>query len=204
VEEERSLLNAANHWVLAAFSDIHRGLPFPLTGAHYDNGMEFINKPLLTWRLERHIQATRTRPYHKNDNCFVEQKNDDVVRKTVGYVRFDTAEECAALAAVYRCLCPLYKYRMPSFRLVAKEKQADGRYRKVYEKKPRTPNERLMESSDISQKCKAEPRRRWASYNPVALNCGLNEAVRQLLKLNREKPYGEKASCQEDGRAPAA
>jgi hypothetical protein len=96
-----------------AFSDIHRVLPFPLKGAHYDNGMEFINEPLLTWCIAQHIEATRTRPYHKNDNCYAEQKNYDAVRKTVGYFRFDTAEECAALAMhcpaeVYRWLCPLY------------------------------------------------------------------------------------------------
>jgi hypothetical protein len=91
------------------------------------------------------------------------------VRKTVGYFRFDTAEACAALAEVYRWLCPLYNYWMPSFRLVAKEKQADGWYRKVYEKEPRRPYERLMESPDISPECKAELRRR-AGCNPVALN----------------------------------
>ncbi|MDR0759320.1 MAG: ISNCY family transposase, partial [Treponema sp.] len=66
---------------------------------------------------------------HKNDTCYAEQKNYDAVRKTVGYFRFDTAEEYAALAEVYRWLCPLYNYWMPSFRLIAKEKQADGRYR---------------------------------------------------------------------------
>ncbi|MDR2742214.1 MAG: transposase family protein, partial [Treponema sp.] len=90
--EERSLLTAANRWVFEAFSDIHSELPFPLKGAHYDNGMEFINEPLLTWCITRHIEATRTRPYHKNDNCYAEQKNYDAVRKTVGYFRFDTAE----------------------------------------------------------------------------------------------------------------
>ncbi|MDR2741694.1 MAG: hypothetical protein LBB98_06015, partial [Treponema sp.] len=125
-------------------------------------------------------------------------------RKTVGYFRFDTAEECAALAEVYRWLCPLYNYWMPSFRLVAKEKQADGRYRKVYEKEPRTPYERLMESPDVSEECKAELLRRKAGNNPVELNRRLNEAVEQILKLNREKKYGEKGSCQEDGQDPAA
>jgi hypothetical protein len=59
---------------------------------------------------------------------------------------------------------------MPSFRLIAKEKQADGRCRKVYEKEPRTPYERLMESPDVSEECKAELLRRRAGYNPVAMN----------------------------------
>ncbi|MDR0760756.1 MAG: transposase, partial [Treponema sp.] len=135
---------------------------------------------------------------------YAEQKNYDAVRKTVGYFRFDTTEECAALGEVYRWLCPLYNYWMPSFRLVAKEKQADGRYRKVYEKEARTPYERLMESPDISEECKGELRRRRAGQNPVALNRKLNEAVGVLLKINREKDKVKQASCQEDGRAGAA
>ena len=73
-----------------------------MTGGHYDNGVEFINKPLLEWRLERHIRATRSRPYRKNDNCFAEQKNYDAYRKTAGYFRFDTPAEQEALAYVYR------------------------------------------------------------------------------------------------------
>jgi hypothetical protein len=63
---------------------------------------------------------------------------------------------------------------MPSFRLIAKEKQADGRYRKVYEKQPRAPYERLMESPDVSAECKAGLERRRAEQNPVVLNHSLN------------------------------
>jgi hypothetical protein len=73
--EERSLLNSANKRVAQAIEDIRVSLPFPLTGGHYDNGMEFVNKPLLEWRLARHIKATGGRPCRKNDNCFAEQKN---------------------------------------------------------------------------------------------------------------------------------
>jgi hypothetical protein len=89
------------------------------------------------------------------------------------------------------------------FRLIAKEKQADGRCRKAYEKEPRTPYERLMELPDISEDGKAELLRRKAGNNPVELNRRLNEAVERILKINREKEYGEKASCQEDGQVQA-
>jgi hypothetical protein len=195
--EERPLLNAANRWVQEAISNIHSELPFPMIGSHYDNGMEFINGPLLHWCLERHIKATRSRPYHKNDNCYAEQKNFDAVRKTVGYFRFDTPAEYAALAEVYRYLCPLYNYWYPSFKLIDKVKLDNGRYKKVYEKSPMTPCERLLESPDISDVCKAELRRRKTLYNPVVLNCGLNEAVEKLLRINREKVYAQEVSCQE-------
>jgi len=201
--EERALLNGANKWAKEAIEDIRSGLPFPLTGSHYDNGMEFINKPLLAWCLVKHILATRSRPYKKNDNCFAEQKNYDAVRKTVGYFRFDTPAEEKALAAVYTYLCPLYNYWYPSFRLIDKVKQPDGRYKKIYEKKPTTPYQRLLESSDVSEESKAELIRRKSSQDPVALNSRLNKAVERLLKINREKDKVKHPSCQEAGQAQA-
>jgi hypothetical protein len=78
------------------------------------------------------------------------------VRKRVGYFRFDTPAEREALAEVYSYLCPLYNYRYPSFKLVDKITQADGRYEKV----PATPCQRLLESSEVSDECKAELKRR--------------------------------------------
>jgi len=93
---------------------------------------------------------------------------------------------------------------MPSFRLIGKEKQEDGHYRKIYEKQPKTPYERLMESPDVSLESKAELLRRRGVQNPVELNRKLNEAVGVLLKTNMEKMYGGKTSCQGDGQAPAA
>jgi hypothetical protein len=78
------------------------------------------------------------------------------------------------------------------------------RCRKVYEKEPGTPYEWLMESPDVSEECKGGLLRRRAGYNPAAINRRLNEAVGRILKLNQEKKYGEKASCLEDGRTPAA
>jgi hypothetical protein len=185
--EERSRLNSANKWVAEAIEDIRASLPFPLTKGHYDNGMEFINKPLLEWCLAKHIKATRSRPCHKNDNCFAEQKNYDAVRKTVGYFRFDSSAEQEALAEVYTYRCPLYNYWYPSFRLTDKEKQGDGRYQKIYEKDPKTPYQRLVESGEVSEASKAEMVRRKNGSDPVVLNSRLNRAVERLLKINREK-----------------
>ena len=201
--EERALLNVANSGVKATIADIQAALAFPVTGAHDDKGIELINEPLLAWCIPWHIEPRRTRPYHKNDKCFAEQKNYDAVRKTVGYFRFDTAQACAALVEVYRFLCPLYNYWIPSFRLGVKEKQEEGCFRKVYEKSPRTLYEWLMESAAVSPECKGELGRRRAEYNPVELNGRLNEAVGQLLKINREKMYDKKTFCQGDSQASA-
>jgi hypothetical protein len=99
--EKQALVNAANHWVLVAFSHIQEELLFPMKGAHYDNDTEFINDLLPRWCLERHIEPMRTKPYHKNDNCYAEPRNFDAVWKTVGCFRFDTPSECTTQAEVY-------------------------------------------------------------------------------------------------------
>jgi IS30 family transposase len=83
--ELRALLNKASKWVLEALQNIKASLPFPLLGLDSDNGSEFINVPMLNWCADEHIQFTRTRSYHKNDNCFVEQKNNACVRNFIGY-----------------------------------------------------------------------------------------------------------------------
>jgi hypothetical protein len=141
----------------------------------------------LEWRLARHIKTTRSRPCRKNGNCFAEQKNYDAVRKTAGYFRFDTPAEQEALTEVYKYLCPLYNYWYPLFRLVDKVKREDGRYQKIYEKNPKTPCQRLPESSEVSEESKAELRRWRSAYNPVELNSRLNGAIERLLNINGEK-----------------
>jgi hypothetical protein len=122
----------------------------------------------------------------------------------VGYFRFDTPAEKAALMEVCRSLCPLYNYWYPSFRLIDKVKQADGRYRKVYAKQPKTPYQRLFESPDISGECKAELRRRKALYNPSVLNTRLNAAVEHLLRINREKGPDNQTPGQGDAQPVVA
>jgi len=112
--ELRPTLNKANKWVFQALLDIKSSIPFPLTGIDRDNGAEFINFALLKWCCDERIQFTRTRTYRKNDNCFVEQKNCTCVRNFVGYYRFSAAAECDALSAVYRSLCPLMNFFMPT------------------------------------------------------------------------------------------
>ena len=73
--------------------EVRERFPFPIKGLDSDNGSEFINAHLLNYCEQEHITFTRARPYRKNDNCFVEQKNYSVVRRAVGYLRYDTDEE---------------------------------------------------------------------------------------------------------------
>jgi hypothetical protein len=120
------------------------------------NGSEFINHPLLSWCDTHHISFTRSRPYKKNDNCFVEQKNLTCVREYAGYHRFDTPCEHQALARVYRSLCPLLNYFLPTIKLIDKSR-VGSKVRKVYDK-PMSPYQRLMACPDLPDEVKAELR----------------------------------------------
>jgi hypothetical protein len=182
--EPRALLNNAHRWVKEQIADIHRNLPFPMLGFDSDNGGEFINHQVFDWCLHNNIKFTRGRPYRKNDNCFVEQKNGDVVRKTVGYARFEGENARDALAEVYRYLTPLLNYWYPTLRLTAKEKLPSGRYKKIYEKEAKSPYQRLLESPDVSDECKTELRRKKETLNPVELKRKMDEARDRLLKLS--------------------
>jgi hypothetical protein len=183
--ELRPLLNKAQKWVMEALPDIRSSLPFPLLGIDSDNGSEFINRSLLSWCDTNRITFTRARPYKKNDNCFVEQKNLTCVRDYVGYRRFDTASEHQAIGRLYRSLCPLLNYFLPTVKLVDK-RRVGAKVRKVYDK-PASPCQRLLASPDLSDEAGAELRRRYQSYNPVLLQQEVHRAVDALMELNRQK-----------------
>jgi hypothetical protein len=101
-----------------------------------------------TWCEQREISFIRTRSYHKNDNCYVEQKNGDVVRKTVGYVRYTNE---GALSVVYQSLNPLLNYFYSCTKLVNKTRDTQGKTKKVYDQ-PVTPYERLLARDDSHRK----------------------------------------------------
>ncbi|MDR1308181.1 MAG: transposase [Treponema sp.] len=195
--ELRPLLNKAQKWVMEALPNISANLPFSLLGIDSDNGSEFINHTLLSWCDTQHLTFTRTRPYKKNDNCFVEQKNFTCVRDYVGYRRFDTPAEHQALARLYRSLCPLLNYFLPTVKLVDKQR-VGAKVRKVYDK-PRSPYQRLMASLDLSEEVKAELERRYQQYNPVLLQQEVHQAVDALMELNHRKDL-----MRQQALAPAA
>jgi len=183
--ELRSLRNRGHRWVKDEIELIHEGLPFPLLGVDSDNGGEFINKLLWGYCTENDIVFTRSRSYRKNDNCFVEQKNDLAVRRTVGYYRFDTQEEYEALKEVYIHLCPLLNFFYPSFRLI--EKVRNGSHvKKVYDD-PKTPYVRLLESPDLEKKHKEKLKQRMKKIHIVKQKRLVDQAVAQLLRLYEEK-----------------
>jgi hypothetical protein len=182
--ELRPTLNKAHKWVFEALLDIKSSLPFPLRGLDSDNGSEFINSAMLKWCVDERIQFTRSRAYRKNDNCFVEQKNFSCVRNFVGYYRFGAVAERDALAAVYRSLCPLLNFFIPTIKLLSKVR-VGSKVKKVYDKNVLSPYQRLLASPDIDEQAKSELARRFALYDPVKLQREVHGAVDALMSLNR-------------------
>jgi hypothetical protein len=153
-------------------------------GLDSDNGSEFINAAMLKWCRAERIQFTRTRAYRKNDNCFVEQKNYSCVRNFVGYYRFSTTEEKDTLADVYRSLCPLLNFFIPTLKLISKTR-VGSTVKKVYDKNVLSPYQRLMACADISDTVKTELTERLRMYDPVTLQQEVNRAVAALMSLTK-------------------
>jgi hypothetical protein len=183
--EVRALVNRAHHWVVEQVKSLRTELFFPLHGVDSDNGGEFINHQLLTWCQDHHIVFTRGRSYRKNDNCFVEQKNDLVVRRIVGYHRYDTPEEYAALNDVYRRLCPLVNFFYPSMKLI-KKIRVGARVKKVYDS-PKTPYQRLLESSVLSDEVKGNMRQAAEGLHLLRLRRSLDKALLHLGRIHAAK-----------------
>jgi hypothetical protein len=142
--ERIALLGKGQTGVVAGLDRIREQLPFRLRGLHPDTGSEFINMNLFTYCRERGIEFTRSRPYHKNDNCHVEQKNWTLVRRLIGYDRLDTPAQQAWLDAFYtEDLRPFANCFQPVMKLVGKE-TVGQRTRRLYDT-PKTPLRRLLD-----------------------------------------------------------
>ncbi len=178
----RAVWNKGAHGIVKATGDVEKLLPFPLLGFDSDNGSEFLN-----WHLVRYLQErpravgfTRSRPYKKNDNGHVEQKNWTHVRQLLGYERLDDPGLVEAINALYRdCWEPLHNYFLPSAKL--QHKCRVGAKVKRSHDKPITPCQRLLASKDVSQASKKQLRATRASLNPFQLHRSLEERLRAIL-----------------------
>lgn len=174
-----ALKNKAQVWTLAGVQKIRAKLPFPLLGLDSDNGSEFINESLYGYCQEQKITFTRSRPYRKNDGCFVEQKNYSVVRRAVGYQRFDTEVQLGLLNELYEVLDLYTNFFQPSMKLKSKERQG-ARVKKKYHE-ARTPYQRLLDSKYIADQTKAQLRERYRLLNPAQLKRQIEKLQQKLL-----------------------
>ena len=156
-------------------------LPFPLLGIDCDNGSEFIDDLLYRYCLEEKITFTRSRPYKKNDQAYVEQKNWSVVRNIVGYDRFETEEDLRLLQLVYEYLHVYVNFFQPVMKLVKKER-IDGKTVKVYDLAT-SPYRRVLASEDVAFPYKASLSNLFVQLNPVTLRSKIDLNVGKLWKI---------------------
>lgn len=177
--------------------------PFPWREIHSDNGTEFINWHLLKYTLKERLDFSRSRPYKKNDNCLVEQKNWTHVKKFVGYSRYDTEKELTTLNSLYRNDLRLYKnFFQPVIKLISKER-IGGKIHRKYDT-PKTPYHRLLESREITQKDKQELERIYHSLNPAQLKRTIDSRLKELHKINQKVDVNKKASVRFSTNYPEA
>jgi len=201
--EMRACRNKAQRWVFEAVDDVRASLPFPLAGVDSDNGGEFINEPLAKYCEAGSITFTRSRPYRKNDSCFVEQKNYTAVRSYVGYLRYDSDEQLALLGELYRVLRPYLNFFQPQMRLVEKVREG-SKVRKRYDQ-PRTPYQRLLESPHLDELAKRKLRRQYAGLNPAELARRINTLQRRLYRISTPQVAGQtKEAGAEPGKRQVA
>jgi hypothetical protein len=180
--ETRAVLGRGESRVQTALDEIRQALPFRLQGIDSDNGSEFINDHLYRYCQAQGIQFTRGRPYKKDDNAHIEQKNWTHVRKLVGYLRYDTPMAVAALNALYRHELRLFQNLfLPSVKLVGKER-VGARLRRRYDA-PRTPLERLQACPAADPTVVA----RWLALrdqlDPFALSTAIDQKIERLVTL---------------------
>jgi hypothetical protein len=185
----RATWNKAHHGIHQHLKAAEAESPFPWLAFDCDNGSEFLNHAL--WdhyaKRARPVQFTRSRPYHKNDNAHVEQKNWSAVRQLLGYERLDNPQVLPLLNDLYENEWHWYvNFFCPTFKLIEKKK-VGSKYVKRYEK-PRTPYARLLASLEVPEKQKQKLRSIRAGLDPVKLRRRIEQKLRRIFALNRTKP----------------
>ena len=157
---------------------LRQRLPFPLEALHTDNGGEFLNDGLIPWCRQEGIRLSRGRPYKKNDQAWVEQRNWQSVRRSVGYARYSTKAAYELLLKLYPLLCLQMNFLRPLRKLVSKDRQG-ARVSKRYDE-PRTPYQRLVASGVLSEQAQARIDKQLQVLNPADLQRRIDQLLRQL------------------------
>jgi len=184
--EGEAVMGKGQERAFASLKNARSRLPFRLLGIHPDNQNNLINEHVYEYAQKQGIELTRSRPYKKNDNCFVEQKNWTHVRKFVGYLRYDTEEELETLNSLYRNELRLYKnFFQPVIKLKNKTR-IKGKIHKKYDE-AKTPCQRLMESGQIDVQTKQELKRIYERLNPAELKRNIDKKLSLLYKIYKTK-----------------
>src|SRR5258708_822048 len=180
--ERRAILGKGEKAVVEALTEIEEELPFRVRGLDSDSGGEFINYSLLRFCQDRKIRFTRSRPYKKNDNAHIEQKNWTHVRKLFGYSRFESEAACDAMNDLYRNELRLFQnVFQPSVKLLKKVRRG-ARVTRVYDK-PKTPWQRVLVSKYADQKKVKELQHQILELDPFTLSDVIDKKLAAIQRL---------------------
>lgn len=171
---------------LIAINEVYERYPCVWREVHPDNGGNILNYHVYNWTEEKGIGYSRSRPYKKNDNCFIEQKNSTHVRKVVGYLRYDTKEEMEIMRDLYRNELRLFKNFFQSTIKLIQKIRIKGKIHKKYDT-AKTPYKRMMESSEVSNEKKVELKATYDSLNPAELKRRIDKKLWELYKAHQKK-----------------
>jgi len=173
----RAILGKGQTIVHKELAEIILNWPYAIWGIHTDNGAEFLNHQLIRFCKDRKIAYTRSRPYKKNDNPHVEQKNFQHVRRLVGYERYDTPEQVEWMNKLYDAYDLYVNLFQPSQKLISKDRHG-SKVKKRYDA-AKTPLQRAIEAGVLSPEQTSQYRTMAATLNPLALYRQLEAQVRQ-------------------------
>jgi hypothetical protein len=185
--EGTAQLSRGKDLTVSSIKSVQERYPFSWNSIHTDNDSSFINWLLNDYTQKQKLNFTRSRPYHKNDNCFVEQKNSTHIRKCVGHLRYDTREELKILNNLYSNELRLYKnFFQPIIKLISKER-IGGHIKRKYDK-PKTPYQRVIDNSKIANETKQKLIRQYQGLNPAELKRIIDKNLK-LLKITYDHKH---------------
>jgi hypothetical protein len=179
--ECQAIMGKTQRAVHGALEEIRERLPFPLLGIDFDNGTEFLNGHLIRYCQAEEITYTRCRAYHKNDQAHIEQKNWSVVRRFVGYDRYENGSSLIQLRRIYELLGLYVNLYQPVTKLVGKER-CGPRVKKCYDG-ARTPFGRAVAAGVIPDERRAELERAMAENGPLSLKRRIDAELDKLWRM---------------------
>jgi len=180
--ERRAQWNKGMTATVSSIETMEASLPVPLVEWHPDSGSEFMNQEC--WDRYQG-KLTRSRPYHKNDNCFVEERNGHVVRKWLGYDRFDKQSLVPLLNQFYDVLTLFNNHFVSNRRIISKQR-VGARWKVTREAMAKTPYERMLERSDVPTEVKDSLRSIHESLSPLTLRTEVDRRRKRVFdEVNR-------------------
>ncbi len=180
----RAQWNKGQHATIESMKAVNSSLPFPWLMGHPDTGSEFINWTAKEWFEAEGIGLTRSEPGKKNDNMCVEERNGHVVRKYLGYIRYDVPDVVPLMNELYQVLALYLNHFMPVRRTIEKVR-VGARYKRTYEKVAMTPFRRVMEHTAISEETKQRLFTEHAMLNPLRLKQNIDILINRIYSLQK-------------------